>query len=110
MGTVTMWVVLTAVTILTCHPSSGQDGTSGDIQLPEPRYSCPEDNVDFRGYDIDCVPGIPNWHACGEICSVPPACQFWTWVKTQDNRCCLKGVDYGLIHATFCISGVKGCQ
>merc|ERR1712126_125392 len=119
-----MWVVLTVVSILTCHLSlgrnvlsvdtmnfSGEDGqSSGDSQLLEPRYSCPEDNVDFNGHDIDCVPLIPNWHACGEICNVTPACKFWTWVKTENNRCCLKGVDYGLMHATHCISGVKGCQ
>merc|ERR1712098_429533 len=124
MGTVTMWVVLTVVTILTCHlslgqdvlsvdtmNSSGEDGqSSGDTQLLQPRYSCPEDNVNFAGHDIDYVPGIPDWHACGEICSLTPACKFWTWMKNEDNRCCLKDADYGLAYSTNCISGVRGCH
>merc|ERR1712126_767901 len=119
---VTMWSVLTVVTILTYHLSLGQDELSGDtldsfgqdeasegIQLLEPRYSCPEYNVGFWSHDIDIVHGIPNWHTCGEICSLTPACKFWTWT-VYPEVCWMKNSDQGLTHAEGRISGVKGCK
>merc|ERR1712126_372052 len=111
---VTMWSVLTVVSILTFHLSLGQDGmsletmdslgqdyTSEDPQLLELGYSCPEDNVGFIGRDIVYVPGIEDWHACGEICSNTSDCNFWSWVKPPSivsNLCCLKSSDEGLTY------------
>merc|ERR1712126_99692 len=120
--TVTMWVVLTVVTILTCHLSlgqdvlsvdtmnySGQDVLSEDTQVLEPRYSCPEVDVDFRGFDFASISSIRDWHSCGTICSSTPDCKFWTWSHAW-NICFLKSSDRGLCYDDRAISGVKGCK
>merc|ERR1712243_179853 len=109
MGTVTMWVVLTVVTILTCHLSLGQDVLSGDTQVLEPKYSCPEVDVDFRGFDFASISSIRDWHSCGTICSSTPDCKFWTWSHAW-NICLLKSSDRGLCYDDRAISGVQGCK
>merc|ERR1712215_360783 len=78
---VTMWSVLTVVTILTCHLSLGQDAASEGIQLLEPRFSCPEYDAAFTSTPYDSRNGIPDWQSCGEICSLVPDCKFWAWAK-----------------------------
>merc|ERR1711962_1452929 len=85
MGTVTMWIVLAVVTILTCPMSLGQDEASEDIQLMEPRFlHCPEDNAAFTNTPYDYRKGITDWHDCGEICTLFDDCKFWSWAKNID--------------------------
>merc|ERR1712126_289513 len=109
MGTVRMSVLLTLVTILISQPSLGQDGQSVDIHHVEPRYECPEVNVDFNGNNIGYIPGVPDWRACGSICSLTPDCMFWTW-NHVDHNCFLKTSDEGLANYYRTISGARGCK
>ena len=38
---------------------------------PQPRYSCPEENIVFSYNDIDYVPNVESWHTCGkDICQL----------------------------------------
>merc|ERR1711955_164182 len=119
--TVIMWVVLTVVTFLTCHLSLGQDVLAGDTvdsirqneaseetKLLEPRYECPQNNICFNGNTIADIPGVKDWHNCGEICKNIEGCNFWTWYN--NNMCYLKTSDHGLAYDESAMSGEKTCQ
>merc|ERR1711892_84744 len=82
----------------------------------EPRYSCPEVDVNFSGYDINTIDNIYNWQDCGTICSLNSKCMFWTLNNDKDQgtqhgqyRCYLKSSDANLEKSPGDISGVKGC-
>jgi len=85
--------------------------SSGEEKLetgPDPRYSCPEMDVDFGSNDVDNIHGITDWRACGTICDITPPCKFWT--MGFYNTCWLKSSDAGLSVDFGAISGAKGCK
>ena len=74
------------------------------------QYACPEANLDFSGFDVGALEpdlGITGWEECGFICSIFPACTFWTY--NRDGWCFLKNSDAGAIPCDGCFSGTRDC-
>ena len=74
------------------------------------QYACPETDLDFSGNDIGQLEpdlGVSTWEECGFICSVFPACGFWTYNK--DGWCFLKSSDAGARPDDGAYSGTRDC-
>merc|ERR1712045_120717 len=77
----------------------------------QPRYSCPEEFVTFRGDTISSITGVLSWEDCGTICNLSTDCRFWSWAATgpETLKCNLKDSDDGLEQLGDWISGENGC-
>ena len=41
--------------------------SSSALTEQEPRYACPEVNVDFEGNDVEILEDVASWHNCGKF-------------------------------------------
>ena len=81
--------------------------------------TCFEDNIDFRGNDINADPTDENYgrgagkrassNECQELCRLTEHCVFFTY-KLSSSECWLKTTDSGRRSQTGAISGSKVCQ
>merc|ERR1719483_211503 len=77
----------------------------------EPRYACPETNVDFDGNDFTELHNVGSWKDCGIICNLSTDCKFWSWNANPGYQgCYLKTSDHGLKFVEGIISGQQGCM
>merc|ERR1711971_643629 len=74
------------------------------------KYTCPEMEIDFGGYDITVIMDVLNWEECAATCLEMPECLFWTLDnRDSQHRCIPKTSDEGYGPYEGHISGVRGC-
>jgi len=68
-------------------------------------------NTDFKGSDIQFIPGVRDAESCAQECSRNSACQSWTWIRPgygplgAGNLCCVKDRLIEPQHDACCDSG-----
>jgi len=74
-----------------------------------PRCGKVERNFDYRGSDLDRLPGIFSATACASECWARPACQSYTFAKRQGTCYLKREAQPGRVRSRCCVSGLRPC-